>query len=90
MYTWNTQYDPAYSAYSLGRMALVKLAEKSFSEGCHELNFMRGEESYKFEWTQVSRTNLALRTEPMVEPDGDQQTSRGREALQATQGERSN
>ena len=90
VYTWNTQYDPAYSAYSLGRMALVKLAEKSFSEGCHELNFMRGEESYKFEWTQVSRTNLALRTEPMVEPDGDQQTSRGRGALQATQGERSN
>lgn len=88
-YTWNTQYDPAYAAYSLGRIALVRLAEQSFSEGCHELNFMRGEEPYKFEWTTFRRTNLALRTEPMVEPAGDQRTPRGRGMLEAEPAERS-
>ncbi|MCX6085674.1 MAG: GNAT family N-acetyltransferase [Caldiserica bacterium] len=89
VYTWNTQYDPAYRAYSLGRMALVKLAEKSFSEGCRELNFMRGEEPYKFEWTRLSRTNLAFRTEPMVEPAGDQRTPRDRGMLEAEPAKRS-
>jgi CelD/BcsL family acetyltransferase involved in cellulose biosynthesis len=71
VYTWNTQYDPAYVEYSLGRIVLVSLAEQSFREGCHELDFMRGEESYKFQWTTLCRTNLALRTERMGQPAGD-------------------
>ncbi|MCE5192761.1 MAG: GNAT family N-acetyltransferase [Candidatus Cryosericum sp.] len=62
VYTWNTQYDPAYGEYSLGRIVLVRFAEQSFREGCHELNFMRGEEAYKFQWTSLARTNLALRS----------------------------
>lgn len=89
VYTWNTQYDPAFAAYSLGRIALVSFAEQSFREGCHELNFMRGEEPYKFQWTTLCRTNLALRTERTVQPAGDMQTSPGRGTVQATQGERS-
>lgn len=59
-YTWNTQYDPDLAEFSLGRIILVKAAEQAFSEGCAELNFMRGEEPYKFEWTSAFRTNLAL------------------------------
>jgi len=67
VYTWNTQYDPAYADYSLGRIVLVSFAEQSFREGCHELDFMRGEEPYKFQWTTLYRTNLALRTERSVQ-----------------------
>jgi CelD/BcsL family acetyltransferase involved in cellulose biosynthesis len=73
VYTWNTQYDPAYGEYSLGRIVLVRLAEQSFREGCHELDFMRGEEPYKFQWTKLSRTNLALRTERSGQPTGQTQ-----------------
>ncbi|MHB8070766.1 MAG: GNAT family N-acetyltransferase [Candidatus Cryosericum sp.] len=62
VYTWNTQYDPAYGEYSLGRIVLVRFAEQSFREGCHELDFMRGEEAYKFQWTSLTRANLALRS----------------------------
>lgn len=62
VYTWNTQYDPAYGEYSLGRIVLVRFAEQSFREGCHELDFMRGEEAYKFQWTSLTRANMALRS----------------------------
>ncbi|MCX6084032.1 MAG: GNAT family N-acetyltransferase [Caldiserica bacterium] len=89
VYAWNTQYDPVYAEYSLGRIALVSLAEQSFREGCHELDFMRGEEPYKFQWTTLCRTNLALRTERTAQPAGEPEMPRGRGAFQAAQGERS-
>ncbi len=60
--TWNTQYKPSYASYSPGRLMLVRFAEQRFGEGCRELDFMRGEEPYKFEWTSHFRTNLALRS----------------------------
>jgi CelD/BcsL family acetyltransferase involved in cellulose biosynthesis len=88
VYTWNTQYDPALTAYSLGRIALVKLAEQSFREGCRELDFMRGEEPYKFEWTTLFRTNLALRSERTAQPTGNVQTLPGRGTVQVVEGER--
>jgi len=62
VYTWNTQYEPAMAEYSLGRLVLVRFAEQAFNEACHELNFMRGDETYKFEWTTLFRTNMALRS----------------------------
>jgi len=86
---WNTQYDPVYAAYSLGRIVLVWLAEQSFREGCHELDFMRGEEPYKFEWTKLWRMNLALCTERTAQPAGEPQTLLKHGAVQVIQGERS-
>lgn len=62
VYTWNTQYEPALQEFSLGRLVLVRFAEQAFKEGYHELNFMRGEEAYKFEWTTLFSTNMALRS----------------------------
>ena len=65
-YTWNTQYKPSYASYSPGRLVLVRFVEQRFREGCRELDFMRGEERYKFDWTSYFRTNLALRSSPMA------------------------
>jgi len=84
--TWNTQYDPTYADYSLGRIVLVSFAEQSFREGCHELDFMRGEEPYKFQWTTLYRTNLALHSERSAQPASDMQA---RGAVQVVQGEKS-
>ena len=89
VYMWNTQYDPTYAEYSLGRMVLVSLAEQSFHEGCHELDFMRGEEPYKFQWTTLHRTNLALRSERSAQLAGDMQAPPGPEAVQVVQDETS-
>ena len=81
--TWNTQYDPAYADYSLGRIVLVSFAEQSFREGCHELDFMRGEEPYKFQWTTHCRTNLALRSERWASTVGNMHAPAGPEAVEA-------
>ena len=89
VYTWNTQYDPANAVYSLGRIVLVSLVEQSFREGCRELDFMRGEEPYKFQWTTLCRTNLALRTERSAQPAGETLTPRERGAFQVVEGEKS-
>lgn len=89
VYTWNTQYDPTYADYSLGRIVLVSFAEQSFREGCHELDFMRGEEPYKFQWTTLCRTNLALRSELSAQPAGDISVPPGPGAVQVVQGETS-
>jgi CelD/BcsL family acetyltransferase involved in cellulose biosynthesis len=62
VYDWNTQYDPRFDQYSLGRIALKYLAQQTFQDGCHELDFMRGEEPYKFQWTALTRANLAMRS----------------------------
>jgi len=83
VYMWNTQYDPTYAEYSLGRMVLVSLAEQSFHEGCHELDFMRGEEPYKFEWTTLHRTNLALRSERWASTAGNMHAPAGPEVVEA-------
>jgi CelD/BcsL family acetyltransferase involved in cellulose biosynthesis len=88
-YTWNTQYEPAFSAFSLGRIVLVRLAEQRFRDGCHELDFMRGEEPYKFQWTSLSRTNLALRTERTAQSAGEEAALRGCREARVVQGERS-
>jgi CelD/BcsL family acetyltransferase involved in cellulose biosynthesis len=87
VYTWNTQYDPTYADYSLGRIVLVSFAEQSFREGCHELDFMRGEEPYKFQWTTLYRTNLALRSERSAQSAGDTQLHG---TVQVVQGDGSN
>ena len=89
VYTWNTQYDPANAVYSLGRIVLVSLVEQSFRGGCRELDFMRGEEPYKFQWTTLCRTNLALRTEWSAQPAGETLTPRERGAFQVVEGEKS-
>ncbi|MHB8106007.1 MAG: GNAT family N-acetyltransferase [Candidatus Cryosericum sp.] len=83
VYTWNTQYDPAYADYSLGRIALVSFAERSFRDGCHELDFMRGEEAYKFQWTTHCRTNVALRSEQSVLTVGNMHVPAESEAVEA-------
>lgn len=90
VYTWNTQYEPAFAAFSLGRIVLVRFAEQAFRDGCRELDFMRGEEPYKFQWTTLCRTNLALRTERTAQwPAGDTPTPPARGTVQVVQGERS-
>jgi hypothetical protein len=64
-------------------MVLVSLAEQSFHEGCHELDFMRGEEPYKFEWTTLHRTNLALRSERWASTAGNMHAPAGPEVVEA-------
>jgi len=49
--------DPAYSRYSVGNLIIVNLLKKCMAEGLTEFDFLRGDEGYKFRWTQSSRKN---------------------------------
>lgn len=42
---------------SAGSVLLALLIEKAFDERCVEFDFLRGEEEYKFFWTQKTRSN---------------------------------
>ena len=52
--------DPAYSSYRVGNIALLKLIEKCIAQGIKEYDFMKGDESYKSDWTKTYRRNSNL------------------------------
>ncbi len=64
IYDWNTQYDPDYQRYSVGRIVLASFIEGAFNAGYREFDFMRGEEAYKFQWTPYTRSNVSVRSLP--------------------------
>lgn len=53
-------FDPTYSSYSVGILVLMKLIEKCIEQGIKEYDFMKGDESYKFELADKTRRNLNL------------------------------
>jgi len=57
IYHWNTAFDPQYFSLSVGKVLHRLAIEDIFNSGYDELDFMRGDESYKLKWTQELRTN---------------------------------
>lgn len=47
-----TAYDHSFSRLSPGTMLVSALVDYGFLQGCDEFDFMRGEESYKMQWTR--------------------------------------
>jgi CelD/BcsL family acetyltransferase involved in cellulose biosynthesis len=52
--------DPNYQRYSVGNLLVVKLLKQSIEEGLTEFDFLRGDESYKYRWTSLTRKNYNL------------------------------
>lgn len=57
LYVWNTSFDLAYSKHSVGRVLIYKMIEYSYARGYGRLDFMAGDEEYKFNWTQAKSNN---------------------------------
>jgi hypothetical protein len=55
-YGWFSAYNPAYAAYSPGRLSLELLLEDCFRRGHAEYDFLIGNESYK--WYYATHTRL--------------------------------
>jgi CelD/BcsL family acetyltransferase involved in cellulose biosynthesis len=53
-------FDPVYSSYSIGNLIIYKMIEKCIDKGITEYDFMKGEEEYKFKWSQQFRKNLGV------------------------------
>jgi len=54
-------FDPDYSRYSVGSLLLAKVIEKCIERKTKELDFMKGGESYKFDWTAKYRRNIKIK-----------------------------
>jgi len=53
-------FRPDLFKLSVGRLLMAEIMKKCFEEGVEEVNFLRGFESWKEEWTGLSRSNAAL------------------------------
>ena len=63
-YYYQSGFDPDYAKYSVG-LAIVALTIKSaIEEGADEYDFLHGDESYKFLWTQSTRDLYRLELFP--------------------------
>ena len=56
-----TGYDEAWRRYGPGRQIMAYTIRRAIGEGARELDFLRGEEAYKFSWAAQSRLTLHLK-----------------------------
>lgn len=53
-------FSPDLFKLSVGRLLMTEVMKNCFEEGVSEVNFLRGFESWKEEWTEASRPNVTL------------------------------
>jgi CelD/BcsL family acetyltransferase involved in cellulose biosynthesis len=57
-------FEPEAARSSPGRLAIADLIERGIASSARELDFLRGDEPYKFEWGATSRVVHRRRLEP--------------------------
>lgn len=53
-------FVPDLAKYSLGTVLTAHAIKQAISEGCTEFDFLRGDEEYKYRWTETARMNYRL------------------------------
>jgi CelD/BcsL family acetyltransferase involved in cellulose biosynthesis len=59
-YYYTTTFDPQYDRYSLGQIHIAHIIKNSIKKEFEEIDFLKGDEIYKFFWTQTSRKNFEI------------------------------
>ena len=59
-----SSFDAAFAYVSPGTILLAHIVEHSIAEGLQELDFLRGNESYKYAWGACDRLNAAWQLRP--------------------------
>lgn len=65
LYYWVATYDPSLSAFSPGRLLLEKLMRDSQARGHRELDFLIGDEAYKWHYATHTRVIGHVGTVPL-------------------------
>lgn len=68
-YAYCSGYDPNFSFESPGALLIAHAMEEAIREGAREFDFLRGQESYKYEWGAKDRRNahlIAVAKEPVT------------------------
>jgi CelD/BcsL family acetyltransferase involved in cellulose biosynthesis len=58
-------FEPEAARWSPGRLAIADLIERGIATSAREIDFLRGDEPYKFEWGATSRVVHRRRIEPL-------------------------
>jgi CelD/BcsL family acetyltransferase involved in cellulose biosynthesis len=61
VYSYLSGFDPSYSKYSVGNLLVMLLLERLIKDGFSEYDMLRGDEPYKFAWTNTYRQNFEIR-----------------------------
>jgi CelD/BcsL family acetyltransferase involved in cellulose biosynthesis len=61
VYAYLSGFDPGYSRYSVGNLIVMLLLERLIKDGFGEYDMLRGDEPYKFAWTNTYRQNFEIR-----------------------------
>jgi CelD/BcsL family acetyltransferase involved in cellulose biosynthesis len=59
-FSYQSGMDPEWSHLSVGLVTLGSTIEAAIEQGHREVDFLRGDEDYKFQWTSRSRKNLNI------------------------------
>lgn len=59
-YTYLMGYDPDFSSLSPGRLMLLSVAEDCITQGVAGMDFLRGSEKYKYDWSPRETRNYTL------------------------------
>jgi CelD/BcsL family acetyltransferase involved in cellulose biosynthesis len=57
-YAYLTGFDPDYDKESPGVLLMAHVIEEAVAAGCREIDFLRGQEPYKYGWGAVDRWNV--------------------------------
>ncbi len=60
-FAYNFCYDPVWESYSLGTILQWEELCYAMAIGCHEYDFLRGGEEYKYRWQARPRRHLRIR-----------------------------
>jgi CelD/BcsL family acetyltransferase involved in cellulose biosynthesis len=60
IYYYLSGFDLALERHSIGSVLLGQVIASGIGEGAHELDFLRGDESYKYEWNAVDRRTVRM------------------------------
>ncbi len=59
-YYYQAGFDPTFQQYSVGMVLMGKILEYCFRKKYVEFDFLRGQEPYKFKWTEKTRQTWCL------------------------------
>lgn len=63
-YYYQAGFDPQFSQYSVGHLAVGLTVQRALAEGAHEYDLLRGEEEYKYAWANNERELVCLSVYP--------------------------
>ncbi len=61
IYYYQSGFDLSYRKYSVGHLCHLFAIEEAWNEDCSEYDFLAGDETYKWQWTEKFRTLYRIR-----------------------------